>query len=370
MKPPMLSSAAREGLLIDVVRSAYEAVSFEEFGGQILPSLERLFDTSTALLFRCDEQGRPLALAGSLAECHEYYAKHYYAQDPLHPLLRRLNPRFLHAPSLPEWKEFALHPAHTYCAQHYDFENFIHLRLSEGKMHAPGMVGMLLARADWQPDFSPGELKTLIRLIPALSALASRSSQGLVPPRSLADCLVDFDAPPRLAFDARGALLWASERAEQLLELKSRGEKGVPEALSLAVRRLAALLRRDANGLPPQPDLELALATGPLRAELQLARGSEKTFILVTLEEPESPRRIEELRTRHGLTRAEAQVLQLIAQGLGDREIAKRLFVSEETVHTHGGRVLAKLGVRSRLQAALLAHGHRIEAEAERANKS
>ncbi|HKX13139.1 MAG TPA: hypothetical protein VJP40_08305, partial [bacterium] len=69
----MASSAARERALIDVVRTSYEAQTFEEFGGEILPSLEKLFDTSTALLFHCNEQGRPLALAGSLAECNEYY---------------------------------------------------------------------------------------------------------------------------------------------------------------------------------------------------------------------------------------------------------------------------------------------------------
>jgi DNA-binding NarL/FixJ family response regulator len=61
-------------------------------------------------------------------------------------------------------------------------------------------------------------------------------------------------------------------------------------------------------------------------------------------------------------------VLQLISLGLSDREIGKRLFVSRETVHTHSGRIFSKLGVSSRVQAALLARGHRVETEDEEAS--
>ena len=57
-----------------------------------------------------------------------------------------------------------------------------------------------------------------------------------------------------------------------------------------------------------------------------------------------------------GLTQREAEVLALVAEGRTNRQIGQALFITEKTASVHVSRILAKLGVAGRGEAAAVAH--------------
>ena len=59
----------------------------------------------------------------------------------------------------------------------------------------------------------------------------------------------------------------------------------------------------------------------------------------------------EKKRANLGITPRELEILELIAKGMSNREIAEKLYVSENTVKTHSSRVFDKLGAKRRTQA-------------------
>jgi DNA-binding NarL/FixJ family response regulator len=69
-----------------------------------------------------------------------------------------------------------------------------------------------------------------------------------------------------------------------------------------------------------------------------------------------APRRAEALRKVETLSEREREVLQLLGSGESNAELARRLYVSEATVKTYVSRLLTKLDLANRTQAAILAH--------------
>jgi DNA-binding NarL/FixJ family response regulator len=126
------------------------------------------------------------------------------------------------------------------------------------------------------------------------------------------------------------------------------------------------------------PDVPVVVLSGDDSAEtIQLAlRRGARAYIVKTLAIAELPSVLRELNagsvypapkdwadqarqhanTDSGLTPKEHEILQLVAQGLSNPEIAERLWLSRETVKTHLSSVYRKLGVSSRTQAAKVAY--------------
>ena len=83
-----------------------------------------------------------------------------------------------------------------------------------------------------------------------------------------------------------------------------------------------------------------------------VARAARSTSTPSSLPEPALP---------DGLTLREVEVLSLIAAGLSNGQIARRLYVSEATVKTHVNHIFTKAGLHDRAQAVAYAHRHHVD---------
>lgn len=89
---------------------------------------------------------------------------------------------------------------------------------------------------------------------------------------------------------------------------------------------------------------------------LKLTRGRERVVIREVRVPDPAPFTTDAARVEAlGITPRELEILQLIARGLSNREIASQLFVSENTVKTHSSRLFDKLNARRRTQAVQIA---------------
>ncbi len=109
----------------------------------------------------------------------------------------------------------------------------------------------------------------------------------------------------------------------------------LPEAHATAARLRAGWLRGEIDGLVARARLRPATERAGAGSPRAAAAESDDPF---------------------GLTQRERQVLELVAHGATNREIGDQLFMAEKTASVHVSRILAKLGVRSRTEAAGVAH--------------
>jgi DNA-binding NarL/FixJ family response regulator len=143
---------------------------------------------------------------------------------------------------------------------------------------------------------------------------------------------------------------------EAIRRLAARGER--PRAIALTTyaddASVLGALRAGARGyLTKDAGAEeiLAAVQAVARGEAALDPAVQH-HVLAALTEPGSP------ELPDGLTPREVEVLQLIAEGLTNAEIAERLVVSAATVKSHVNHIFAKAGVRDRAQAVVYAYSN------------
>ena len=135
----------------------------------------------------------------------------------------------------------------------------------------------------------------------------------------------------------------------QALVLTGRGD---PIEYARAVEAGAAGVLQKAVGIT-----DIVEAVRRLHAGASLLSPQETIAMLrLAAQQREQDREARAAASR--LTPREREVLQGLAAGLGDKEIAQRLYISPETARTHMVNILAKLGVQSHLQALVFAVRH------------
>lgn len=161
--------------------------------------------------------------------------------------------------------------------------------------------------------------------------------------------------------DLEGRELHANESLRRIIDADPERE-----SLLSAVRALGLSLAQTVGGgadpafaAPPVQEVRTARARyrlhGSLLREGVLAPGP---LVLVTVEDrTRAPLSDQELRERYGLTRREIVVARLVAEGLSNPQIAKRLWISPYTARNHVERLLQKLEAGSRTRVAALLGG-------------
>ena len=342
--------------IAETLRAAAEVVSLDDLDDGLLASVQRVAGAHGLLFYRFGERG-VAGIAGNLVQAMPAYGPEHFASDPVQRALLQadLVPDVIIATQVSTLDRRALRRSVAWADFYapWDMVHLMGLPLTSQPYGAPGMMGALVVRGASQPDFQPADIEAVSAVVPALQAAARRILRFEERSASLGAAeavLAAADALPHLACDLRGRLRWTSEGAARLLWPQGRGP--LPDALQAAAARLGSV----ALGDEPRFDLryELALPEQSLRALLSLTRDRQgEALVAIALE----PRALEggpvlALAERRGLTPAEARVLSVLALGCSNREIARRLSVSIETVRTHVRRVLEKLGVRSRAEAA------------------
>jgi DNA-binding CsgD family transcriptional regulator len=317
---------------MSVVLASAEATTLDELARGVADRVAEMVDGWGGLLYRY-EGGRIVPIGGALCDSIVDYRPELVPTDPTQIRARSLapQPRVVLASRAVGRRAFERSAAYTDYYRRHDLERITCLWLTDRPYATEGMVGMLLARHRKRDEFDVQDGERLGAVLSALAVAVRRCERAdaLGAIATVIGAYVVLDPHP----------LWMSPAAHGLLGGR------VPDELEVAARRLLAADKS------ARVEVELRDA----RAELQVAGPLGRPVVIARLES----RTVRDctaarLRERFGLTAAEMRVLRLVALGLTNATIADRCDVSVETVRTHVARVLAKLDVGTRAQAAAL----------------
>ncbi|WP_210481114.1 response regulator transcription factor [Naasia sp. SYSU D00948] len=159
--------------------------------------------------------------------------------------------------------------------------------------------------------------------------------------------LMDLDMPRCSGIEATGRLVATNARARVIVLTTYSDDTSVFDALRAGAR---GYLTKDADSDAIRAALT-AVAAGEAQFDPSVQRRLLEALAHRDRDHEPAAGSLEASRNLpDGLTAREGEVLALIAEGLGNKEIAARLYLSEATVKTHVNHIIAKTAARSRAE--------------------
>ena len=198
--------------------------------------------------------------------------------------------------------------------------------------------------------------------IVAASSLVRTGLQSLLADRDveIVGSIADFETLASQWLDVRADVILveaSGEQFEPVMDALAASQLAFESAVTVLTdhrepRLLAEALRNGVRALLPSdiPPEQLVAALGAAGAGLIVVHSAEASVLFPAGETASRP--LAELP--EPLTQRENEVLQMLASGLANKEIAARLKISEHTVKFHVASILGKLGASSRTEAVSL----------------
>ena len=352
--------AERERWVLKALHGALEADTASDHAERVLPHLARAFDANLISAYEVTERGLEGHVPKGIPDPYPVYCPVMH-RDPYQALKLRLNPRVAIVSDAIEPKLLRRSQVVHEVYSLFDADRHLVVRTSKFSYGQVGCAAILLSRSRKQRPWQREDVADLERLMPLFVAVDQRN-------RSLRELTRDHrvlqdaagalsGAESVLLFDRQARLAWVSPRAARELGIRVTDE--LPAVLMEAVVRVVALDDALEGAAAAKLEVRVPVGAGFVRASLFRYRSSatEERFVLVRFDARPGLGETAKAADRFGLSKCERGVLEQVSAGLSNAEIGKQLFVSVETVRTHLKHIYRKLGVHSRMQAALKVRG-------------
>jgi DNA-binding CsgD family transcriptional regulator len=345
-----------------VSRTALGCTRVNELREEVLRLLEDIFGTENSNFFVCSSSDQKVNLdqvvtRGVGNKYLKSFQQFYYKLDPFYKHAFPLTADVVTNEQVIPFKDFVNSEYYNDFLRHQSihYEMVFYLKSRSRRL---GVIALF--RPPRSTNFSEEELTKAKLMAPYLAGALEKTiiSEECVKTKGIIKTITS-DIPDKgiIILDEALEPVYQNEEALKISSLLCDADKsndksigGLPKELYLSCQRLKHLVQPK-EPIPPCREFNHVLHAGEqqILVRLHLMAGGEKSpLLMIYLELNKPPVLLSQSRNQFGLTRREIEVINLLALGLKNTEIAAKLFISEHTVENHLKSIYQKLDVRNR----------------------